>query len=225
MLDRSHPAEHQPRVKHQEKDEEGPHDHGQRQAQDQQEAVRIRHVFVHGLLHCRQLCCEHEDASEYSVDHQQEEELVVSPANAIHDPGTMVVHPEDAELAEAAMVTPIRLVLQAPLAMPPLTRELNLACQGQLAAVRGPAHAPLRRVWSSSWICKDCTQKADEQHRGEKLRDDCLLDSTTLGFLILEHWHEVQEDVHRPDGDNVPMDKERRQNVGDRDISIGGRHH
>lgn len=225
MLDRGHPVEHQPRVEHQEEYEEGPHNHGQGQAQDQQEAVGIRHVFVHGLLHCRQLCCEYKDAREHSVDHQQKEEFVVSPTNAIHDPGTVVIHPENTKLAETAVVTPVRLVLQTPLAVPPLPRELDLACEGKLAAVRCSPHAPLRRVWSSSRIREDRTEKADKQHGGEELRDDCLLDTTTLGFLVLEHWHQVQENVHRPDGDNVPMDEQRRQDVGDRNVSICGRHH
>jgi len=52
-----------------------------------------------------------------SIENHQEEVLVVPKTNAIVNPGTMVVHFQDAHLAVATMVATVWLVLGAPLAV------------------------------------------------------------------------------------------------------------
>jgi len=56
-----------------------------------------------------------------AVQEHQKEVLVVLEAHAIVDPGTMVVHLQDASSAHSAMVASVWLVLATPLAVTALT--------------------------------------------------------------------------------------------------------
>eukprot|EP00405_Crypthecodinium_cohnii_P063841 CAMPEP_0195026460 /NCGR_PEP_ID=MMETSP0326_2-20130528/50320_1 /TAXON_ID=2866 ORGANISM="Crypthecodinium cohnii, Strain Seligo" /NCGR_SAMPLE_ID=MMETSP0326_2 /ASSEMBLY_ACC=CAM_ASM_000348 /LENGTH=64 /DNA_ID=CAMNT_0040048315 /DNA_START=684 /DNA_END=876 /DNA_ORIENTATION=- len=50
-------------------------------------------------------------------EEQKEEELVVGEADAVVDPGTVMIHLQDAALADSAMVAAVWFVLAAPLAV------------------------------------------------------------------------------------------------------------
>jgi hypothetical protein len=60
------------------------------------------------------------------IDEQQEEVLVVPEADTICHPRAMVVHPQNALVANAAMMATVWLVFQAPFTMPPLSSTFRL---------------------------------------------------------------------------------------------------
>mmetsp|Transcript_73915 Transcript_73915/g.165468 ORF Transcript_73915/g.165468 Transcript_73915/m.165468 type:complete len:249 (+) Transcript_73915:296-1042(+) len=60
------------------------------------------------------------------VDEQEVEILIIPEADAVVDPWAVVVHTQDTHVADSTVVAPVRLVFQAPLAMPPLATVLGL---------------------------------------------------------------------------------------------------
>mmetsp|Transcript_66571 Transcript_66571/g.206226 ORF Transcript_66571/g.206226 Transcript_66571/m.206226 type:complete len:254 (-) Transcript_66571:43-804(-) len=119
----------------------------------------------------------------------------------------MVVHLEDARLANAAMVAAVRLVLTTPLAMPSITGLLLLLHQvGH--GVRLAGILPLGvTAGDLPGVRQDALRVADEQHGGEVVEHyelDLALDPGGDVHILpldtnLEQGYQVQEGVDRPE--------------------------
>ena len=66
------------------------------------------------------------EKSDQTVEKEKVEILVVEEADAVVHPWTVVIHLQDASLASPALVSPVRLVFAAPLAISPLSTPLLL---------------------------------------------------------------------------------------------------
>jgi len=69
---------------------------------------------------------DYEATAEAKVEHEEAEEPVISPAYTIVDPGTVVVHLQNAAVADTAMVTPGWLQAVALLALFHLSKLFHL---------------------------------------------------------------------------------------------------
>mmetsp|Transcript_74615 Transcript_74615/g.230617 ORF Transcript_74615/g.230617 Transcript_74615/m.230617 type:complete len:210 (+) Transcript_74615:619-1248(+) len=133
----------------------------------------------------------------------------------------MVVHLEDAGLAHPAVVAAVRLVLVAPLAVPPEAGPLHLLqARGHEGARRDVAGVqrrvlPLRVVLRDfPGVLQDAAHVADEHERREVVEDDGLDHAAPSGVLVhaagsppgaqLQQRHAMQRDVdavERHDGE------------------------
>eukprot|EP00446_Apocalathium_sp_SHHI-4_P055034 CAMPEP_0177359832 /NCGR_PEP_ID=MMETSP0368-20130122/36327_1 /TAXON_ID=447022 ORGANISM="Scrippsiella hangoei-like, Strain SHHI-4" /NCGR_SAMPLE_ID=MMETSP0368 /ASSEMBLY_ACC=CAM_ASM_000363 /LENGTH=199 /DNA_ID=CAMNT_0018822373 /DNA_START=435 /DNA_END=1033 /DNA_ORIENTATION=+ len=126
---------------------------------------------------------------QHGVVQQQEEVLVVCEPHAVVDPRTMVVHLQDAGLADAAVMAPVRLVLPAPLAVPPLARLLHLL-QGHWRPIRREVlirskRIPLRIVFGNlPGVREDAPDVTDHQHGRQEQENDELNYSTGSCTLV-----------------------------------------
>jgi len=125
-LDGCHSLDHQPIVEA----EKGGDKHCKKGCQaftkqgekhDHKRCTGIVIAFFDGFCHCPN----NEVTVQRCVQEEQKEKLVVVKANAVVDPRTMMVHFENAGLANSAVVTPVWLVLATPLAMAPHASSLH----------------------------------------------------------------------------------------------------
>jgi len=112
-------------------------------------------------------------AAQHGVDYKQEEVLVVPEADAVHDPGAMMVHFQNAALTNSTVMTSVWLVNQAVLTPAPLARKFSLM-SFQVVGVLGAGQLPLQTFRHLSRTCEQSTAVADQQHRCEILRNEQL---------------------------------------------------
>lgn len=129
-------------------------------------------VPVQGFLHRRKHGPADQLRANERVEDELEEELVVPEANAIINPGTVVVHLQNTRAAHSAMVATIRLILVAPLAMSALAGSLCLEhpCRRiRILPLLLPVIDPLFRIRDLARVGTDAPDIAyDKQRRDNK---------------------------------------------------------
>jgi len=125
-LDGGHALKHQPYVEGPEKCNRRAKQEAQREPEEKEKHLQERCVLVdrpnHGLWHRPQ----HHLRGQHRVEEEKEEKLVIVKADTIIYPRTMVIHLQDADTANATMMTTVWLVLSAPPTIPQLTVALPL---------------------------------------------------------------------------------------------------
>jgi hypothetical protein len=154
------------------------------------------------------------------IEEEEEEKLVVKVTNAVVDPGAVVVHLQYACLANSTVVASVRLVLSAPLAMPPLSRLLHLL-QAQWSS-EGTLGVPWQILpfWivirNLAWMCQYASYIADDDHGGQRDKGGQFHQASTLrisiqGFLEAvsprQEWTNVLTQINRSKGTDRGHDK------------------
>jgi len=156
------------------------------------------------------------------IKEEQEEKLVVAKANAVVNPWAVVVHLENAHAADPAVVTAVRLVLRAPLTVPPLSRALGLV-EADTESVR-TGRAVLRRevprgaihlhFRDSARMRQNALHIADEHHYSRSVEDDHLCPGLSMSVVILKTWQTVVHNVDSPKSQNLTEDESDWQELG-----------
>lgn len=142
---------------------------GKRPPKEQEKHLRERRVNLNCVLE-RLEHCPYDQVRTYDrIEEKEHEEFVVAKADAIIYPGAMMVHSEDASLANAAMMTSIWLVLRAPFAAAALARPFAL-----LERLRSRISVLLRHIgplrvviWDLARVCKDTPCVRNSQQHGD----------------------------------------------------------
>jgi len=118
----SHSLNHEPHVEHPEASNQNSKESSQSFAKKEHEHMDegcIRALYGNRVRHRLKHRPNNEVAIKGSIEKQQEEILMVPEAYTIVNPGTVMVHLQNACFADPTMVATVRLVLGAPFAMTP----------------------------------------------------------------------------------------------------------
>jgi len=114
---------------------------------------------------------------------------VIPEADAVHDPRTMVIHLQNARLANPAVVTPIGFVDEAMLATPPFTRELHLL--GDIRILEG-AESPGFPLWHVSRHGQRGPKETHQEQCNEHLCDNKMTPATFSHLMVVVGPRRVQ---------------------------------
>jgi len=121
---------------------------------------------------------------------------MVSEANAVVNPRTMVVHPKNTSVADAAMVTSIWLIPHAPLTMSALACVLGLD-RGESLLFLGEfrrvwIELPLSSVWNRTRVNQDATDEAIHQQRCVTVEENYLPHASGVFSLVTTSLWEIK---------------------------------
>mmetsp|Transcript_73095 Transcript_73095/g.174309 ORF Transcript_73095/g.174309 Transcript_73095/m.174309 type:complete len:237 (-) Transcript_73095:258-968(-) len=178
-LNRRESQGRQPAVKDEKSTQQGTHDDRQSHPKDESESGSRIHLVLTGPDQTRRHSGYNEPTAQGSVENQKEEVLVVPESYAIRNPRAVVVHAEDARVADPAVMTSIWLVLDALLAEAALASLLLHLIAPRLRLAGGRAlpvclGQPFLCVWHRSRICKDSPPETDHHEHDHGLRENGL---------------------------------------------------
>jgi len=142
---------------------------------------------------------------------------VIPEANAVHDPRAVVIHAQNALLADPTMVATIRLVPRAPFAVPTLTSAFGLMhLDTWLSMPKGLfIYAPLGSVWHSPGMDQDAHGITNDKQQSQYI-DHHKVHFTPVQFrplALLEHWQTMVHHVNRIDSADDDHNEEEWQDV------------
>lgn len=135
-------------------------DHEQQACQDNKSEGKYAHVRrrLKRVDACKKIWAIHSGEPKNTRKHrppgEQNEELMVAPANTITNPRTMMVHAQDADSTDVAMMRALWPQLVANITLRSITRvPTSLFCRC-VPLVRGVARAPLHPLWGfwRAWV-------------------------------------------------------------------------
>lgn len=154
----------------QEKSCQRSHNDRENHTQHEEETMRRKGLLDNRSKQGLRYCPSVEEAPAHTVNNHKHEILVILEADAVHNPRTMVVHAQDTRTANAAMMTPVRLVHLAPFACATVTRDFELMrlVQRRPFAIKFPFAVARYRARAN----RDAKSIAEHEERHQHLRDD-----------------------------------------------------
>mmetsp|Transcript_19639 Transcript_19639/g.52371 ORF Transcript_19639/g.52371 Transcript_19639/m.52371 type:complete len:278 (+) Transcript_19639:163-996(+) len=203
-------TQHEPEMTREERTEHDAEHQRDRSTEDKQESFQLR-----GLLHHRSMCgtCSRTSKNqrkERGIEGHQKKIFVVSKADAIRDPRTVVIHLQHTSATDATVVTSVWLVLHALPAKATTTCLLHLErlhrapsssiIQGQGAVTTPPNifSNQFHRVRHMARVCENSLHKTKDDeccqsHRGERLHQSSV---TVPGPSRYQQRHQVEVDLN-----------------------------
>mmetsp|Transcript_12203 Transcript_12203/g.32233 ORF Transcript_12203/g.32233 Transcript_12203/m.32233 type:complete len:398 (-) Transcript_12203:544-1737(-) len=156
------------------------------------EALLQVREFHHALDEIRERRQQSNDAREQAVPNQEKEVLVVGEADAVVDPGAMVVHPHDADVAHVAMMRPLgpgHVALPAHGGLPGLPLQARRR-HGQ--SVAHPPHEVAPPLRHSTRVTAVSLEKGPHGHAPGRVEEDRK--GNDQEFLASRWQHLAEED-------------------------------